>query len=380
MERNRQKILISCSTAKSLLKFRGKLIEELLKNNTVYVFTPTVEDPNLKATLIQMGIKIYENTLSRNTISVTSDLKYLRDLGKVIREVKPDVFFAYTFKPLIFGSVVASLLKVRTKVAMLTGLGYNFADEEKNMAKTITQKLLKFSLGFNKNLKIIFHNDDDRQELLKRNIIGPGSKTYVVNGSGVDLNFYTYSKPDINPIRFLLISRLIKAKGVEEFYEAASILHEKYPQVKFSVVGTFDGKQIDSIHPDLHKQITTSSWIDYTGWVDDVRPFIEKSSVVVLPSYREGTPRSILEGMSMGRAIITTDTAGCRQTVNSDQALKNGHLIKVKSVSDIVAAMESYINNPDDIVQYGLNGRAYAEQKYDVEKVNKDMLSILLPA
>lgn len=380
MEKNQQKILISCSTAKSLRNFRGKLIEELLKNNTVYVFTPTVEDPKLKAALIEMGIKVYENNLSRNTISVTSDLKYIRALSKVIREVKPDVFFAYTFKPLIFGSVVASLHKVKTKVAMLTGLGYNFADEEKNAAKTITQKLLKFSLGFNKNLRIIFHNDDDRKELLKRNIIGPNSKTFVVNGSGVDLNFYTYTKPEVNPVRFLLISRLIKAKGVEEFYEAASILHAKYPQVKFSVVGTFDGKQIDSIDPDLHKQITTSDWIDYTGWVDDVRPFIEKSSVVVLPSYREGTPRSILEGMSMGRAIITTDTAGCRQTVNNDLALKNGYLIKVKSVTDIVAAMEAYINNPDDIIQHGINGRAYAEEKYDVVKVNKNMLNILLTA
>jgi glycosyltransferase involved in cell wall biosynthesis len=275
--------------------------------------------------------------------------------------------------------VVASLHNVKTKVAMLTGLGYNFADEERNTAKTITQKLLKFSLGFNKNLKIIFHNDDDRKELLKRNIISHDSKTYVVNGSGVDLNFYTYSKPEVSPVRFLLISRLIKAKGFEEFYEAASILHQKYPDVKFSVVGTFDGKQIDSIHPDLHKQITTTDWIDYTGWVDDVRPFIEKSSVVVLPSYREGTPRSILEGMSMGRAIITTDTAGCRQSVNTDTNSKNGHLIKVKSVTDIVSAMESYIKNPENIIQYGINGRAYAEEKYDVEKVNKDMLSILLP-
>ena len=372
-----QKILISCSTAKSILKFRGKLIEELLKENTVYVFTPEIQDPKFRITLQQMGVIVYENALNRNNISVGSDIRYIIALSKVIREVKPDIFFAYTFKPLIFGSIMSALFNVKTKVAMLTGLGYNFADPRKSVTKSITQALLKFSLRFNKDLRIVFHNEDDRQELLKRNIISTGSKTYVVNGSGVDLTFYKYSQPEINPIRFLLISRLIKAKGVEEFFAAAKIIHEKHPALRFSVVGSFDEKQIDSIPYDLYQEITKSEFIDFTGWVDDVRPYIEKSSVVVLPSYREGTPRSILEGMSMGRAIITTDTAGCRQTINTNPEMTNGRLIKVKSVSDIVSAMEHFVLNPDDVINFGVNGRTYAEEKYDVNKVNKDMLQIL---
>ena len=380
MVNRKQKVLISCSAAKSLLKFRGKLIEELLKENTVYVFTPVVQDPKLRTTLQDMGLIIHENTLNRNNISIVSDLRYILSLAKVIRKVNPDVFFAYTFKPVIFGSVVASLLNVKTKTAMLTGLGYNFADTGKSFAKSITQTLLKYSLKFNRNLKIIFQNEDDLQELRSRNIIDGRSETYVVNGSGVDLSFYQYSEPNINPVRFLLISRLIKAKGVEEFLEAAKIIHQKYPEVRFSVVGSFDDKQIDSINHDLFKEITTSNFIDFTGWVEDVRPFIEESSVVVLPSYREGTPRSILEGMSMGRAVITTDTAGCRQTVNSNPELTNGRLIKVKSSADIVSAMEYFILNPKEIIRLGLNGRAYAEEKYDVDKVNKDMLQILLCA
>lgn len=378
MSDKRQKILISCSTAKSILKFRGKLIEELLKENTVYIFTPEIQDPNFRVTLQQMGVIVYENSLNRNNISVGSDLRYIAALTKVIREVKPDIFFAYTFKPLIFGSIMSALFNVKTKVAMLTGLGYNFADPRKSVTKSITQALLKFSLRFNKDLRIVFHNDDDRQELLKRKIISAGSKTYVVNGSGVDLTYYQYSQPVIEPIRFLLISRLIKAKGVEEFLAAAKIIHQKYPALKFSVVGSFDPKQIDSIPHDLYQEITESKFIDFIGWVDDVRPYIEKSSVVVLPSYREGTPRSILEGMSMGRAIITTDTAGCRQTINTDPEMTNGRLIRVKSVSDIVDAMEHFILNPDDVIKFGVNGRAYAEEKYDVNKVNKDMLQILL--
>ena len=380
MVSNQQKVLISCSAAKSLLKFRGKLIEELLKTSIVYVFTPEIQDPNLRVTLQQMGIIIYENQLKRNNISISSDIEYIISLSKVVREVKPDVFFAYTFKPLIFGSIVASLFNVKTKVAMLTGLGYNFADSDKSFSKSITQTLLKFSLRFNKDLKIVFQNEDDLHELMKRNILGKSSKTFVVNGSGVDLNFYTYSKPNIKPLRFLLIARLIKAKGVEEFFAAAKIIHQKYPALKFSVVGSFDDKQIDSINPGLYQEIINSEFIDFTGWVEDVRPYIEQSSVVVLPSYREGTPRSILEGMSMGRAIITTDTAGCRQTVNTDPEMTNGHLIKVKSVSDIVNSMEHFILNPEDVIKFGVNGRTFAEQKYDVDKVNKEMLKILFPS
>lgn len=334
----------------------------------------------MRKRLTQLGVIIFENKLKRNNISITSDLKYITALSKVIRKIKPDVFFAYTFKPLIFGSIVASLFKVKNKVAMLTGLGYNFADTSKSIPKLITQKLLRFSLKFNRDLKIVFQNEDDYNELLNRNIIDKGSKTYIVNGSGVDLDFYKYSKPDIDSIRFLLIARLIKAKGVEEFYEASKIVHQKYPLIRFSIVGAFNDNQIDSIDTDLYKEIVKSEFIDYTGWVDDVRPFIEKASIVVLPSYREGTPRSVLEAMAMGRAIITTDTAGCRQTINPDSAHINGYLVPVKNVSELAFRMETFIANPGVALQFGINSRTFVEQKFDVHQVNKDMLGILLPA
>ena len=375
-----KKILISCSAPGSLIQFRGKLIEELLKNHIVFVFTPEITNEVMRLKLTQMGVIIYENNLQRNNISITSDLKYIVALGKVIKKIKPDVFFSYTFKPLIFGSIVASLFRVKTKVAMLTGLGYNFADEAKSLSKLITQRLLRFSLKFNSGLKVVFQNVDDYNELLQRNIISKQTKTYIVNGSGVDLDFYKYSKPDIQEIKFLLVARLIKAKGVEEFHEAAKIIHKKYPLVKFSIVGPYNDNQIDSIHFNLYNEIVNSDFIDYTGWVDDVRPFIEKTSVVVLPSYREGTPRSILEGMAMGRAIITTNTAGCRQTINHDPQLINGYLIPVKSIPELAEKMESFILNPALIVQFGINSRAFVEQKFDVHQVNKEMLQILLPS
>ena len=379
MSQSKKKILISCSAPSSLIHFRGKLIEELVKNNRVYVFTPKITDDKMRVRLTQMGIEIFENSLQRNNISIISDLKYVLSLGRTIRKIKPDVFFSYTFKPLIFGSIVASVMNVKNKVAMLTGLGYSFTDTGKSTGKSVTQALLKFSLKLNRDLKIVFQNQDDRQELLTKNIIDTKSRTYIVNGSGVDLDFYKYSKPEEDNIRFLLIARLIKAKGVQEFYHAAKIIHEKYPSAKFSIVGSYNDNQIDSIDSNLHKEIINSDFIDYTGWVDDVRPYIVDSSVVVLPSYREGTPRSILEAMAMGRAVITTDTPGCRETVNTDPILINGHLVPIKNISELVSKMESYILNPGDSLKYGINGRAYAEEKFDVHKVNKQMLEILLP-
>ncbi len=374
-----KKILISCSAPGSLIQFRGKLIEELLQDHIVYVFTPKIQDEKMREKLTQLGVHIYENGLRRNNISVASDLGYIVDLYKVIKQIKPDVFFAYTFKPLIFGSIVSSLLNVKNRVAMLTGLGYNFTDTAKSFPKIATQNLLKLSLRFNKDLKVIFQNEDDHNELLKRKILSKKSKTYVVNGSGVDLSFYKYSEPNVKSMRFLLIARLIKAKGVEEFLAAIKIIHSKYPDVKFSVVGTFDGSQIDSIPQYLFDEIRNSDFIDYTGWVDDVRPFIEQASVVVLPSYREGTPRSILEAMAMGRAIITTDTAGCRQTINRDPEFSNGYLVPVKSVKELADKMENFVLNPPKAINMGINGRNYAIDKFDVNKVNSSMLKIFFP-
>lgn len=375
----KNKILISCSAARSLTQFRGKLIEELMKTNSVYVFTPEIPDEKIRKFLDQAGVIVFENSLIRNNISILSDIKYIIQLAKVILKIKPDVFFAYTFKPLIFGCIVAYVLGVKSKVAMLTGLGYSFANTKKSYSKSVIHRLLKFSLRLDRKLKIIFQNEDDREELIKKNIIDYHSETYIVNGSGVDLGYYPYLEPNISPVKFLMISRLIKAKGVEEFFEAVKIIHRKYPEVKFSIVGSYIDHQIDSVDYQFYKEIISSEFIEYTGWVDDVRPYIRDSSVVILASYREGTPRSILEGMAMGRPVITTDTAGCRQTVSPDPKHKNGILIKTRSVSEIVSSMEFFILNPDRIVPYGINGRAYAEEKYDVRKVNQEMLKILIP-
>ncbi|WP_316814816.1 glycosyltransferase family 4 protein [Pedobacter nyackensis] len=379
MTANRKKVLIACNSSRTLLQFRGKLIEELVAKNDVYVFTPKISQEHVKEKLKSLNVTVYENELKGNNISIFSDLKYIVQLYHLIKEIKPDIFFPYTFKPVIYGTVVANLCKIDCITPMLTGLGYNFTDKntKKRWVSTITKVMLKFSLSANKRIRIIFQNRDDYLRLVASGIIGIKHQAFVVNGSGVDLTDYTYSVPETKVISFLMISRLINAKGVKEFYEAAKLVREKFPGIKFKLIGAYDGN-IDAIDPELYANIRSGEVIQYIGQVDDVKPYIRNASIVVLPSYYgEGVPRCILEGMAMGRAVITCDSVGCRETINPSAKQPNGFLIPIKNISALAAKMEHYINHSRDILVYGLNGRRFAKQKFDVNLVNAAMLKIM---
>ena len=371
-----KKIVISCSNAGSLINFRGRLIEILLKNNIVHVIAPVIED-DIKKKLLDLGVNVHETSLNRNSISLYSDLKYITQLFRIIRRVKPDMFFAYTFKPIVFGSMVATLCKVDNIIGMLTGLGYSFTDSSNKFASLIVQQTLKFSLRFNKNLKIIFQNKDDYQELIDKRIISLRSKAFVVNGSGVDLSHYSYSAPDILKINFIMMSRLIKSKGINEYYQAATVIKKKYPHVKFNLAGGYQKGSTDSIDDELFSKIKANDVIEYHGWVADIRGLIKESTTVVLPSfYREGVPRSLLEGLAMGRPIITTDMIGCKETICNLPGKENGFTVPVQDVSSLISKMEYLINNPQEMIILGKNGRLLAEEKFDVEKVNQRMIEI----
>ncbi len=376
---DKKKIIISCSTPGSLINFRGRLIEELVKKHHVFVFTPKITEERHRITLEKLGVTIFENNLSRNSVSILGDVQYLFRLRGIIKKIKPDIFFAYTFKPIIFGIWLASRLKVKGIVAMLTGLGYNFTDSAKGSTiGRITQQLLRLSLQSDKRVKIVFQNQDDYKELIENNIINNDSKTFIVNGSGVDLSHYERSDPDLKTKGFVMMARLINAKGVGEYYRAAKIIKEKYPNIKFTLLGGYHPTGVDCISEELLEKIKSNGIVEYHGWVTDVRPFIKSASAVVLPSYyREGVPRSLLEGLAMGRAIISTDWVGCKETVNQDPANSNGFLVPTKDVVALAEKIEFLINNPSEIVRLGRNGRKYAEEKFDVFKVNKQMLEIL---
>lgn len=379
MEKQKKVILISCDSPRSLLDFRGKLMEALVLHHEVNIFTPLITQLPIRHRLNAMGIQIHENSLQPSTVSIRSDLKYIADLFRLIRRLKPDVFFPYTFKPVIYGTLVARLCRVTNITPMLTGLGYNFSDHTARITtlQRITRLLLRMALRPGKNLQIIFQNKDDCEKLLQLNIISLKNKVHIVNGSGVDMEHYSYSVPNLLRLNFLMMARLINAKGIREYYEAARVIKEKYPEVSFTLIGAYE-TNVDTIPETLYQHIIADGIVDYVGLVDDVRTYIKDSSVVVLPSYYgEGIPRCLLEAMAIGRPIITCNSVGCKETVNRQLKKANGFLVPVKDVDQLVAKMEYYIHHQTDITRFGLNGRKYAQDKFDVNKINRLMVNVL---
>ncbi|MGM9475681.1 glycosyltransferase family 4 protein [Pedobacter sp. GSP4] len=375
----KKKIFIVCDSSRSLLDFRGRLIEKMQQYNQVYVFTPKIEQESVRSRLKELGVITYESELNGSNVSILSDLKFIFSLYKLIRKIKPDIFFPYTFKPVIYGSFLAKICKVKLIAPMLTGLGYNFTNNSTSnkLIVKITRLLLKLSLKPNPRLNIIFQNKDDSERLIELKILSKKHQVYVVNGSGVDLTHYNYTKPATSPITFLMVSRLINAKGIKEYYDAAKLIRARFPQTVFKLIGPYDSN-IDAIHPDLYSEIAKGDVIHYIGQVDDVRPDIENASVMVLPSYYgEGVPRCMLEGMAMGRALITSDSVGCRETVNPDPERANGFLIPVKDAKALANKMEHFINNSDDIISFGNQGHAFARSKFDVNLVNTELFKIM---
>ncbi|WGQ09631.1 glycosyltransferase family 4 protein [Pedobacter gandavensis] len=386
MEHKRKKILSICDASDTLLNFRGQLMAALLIHNDLTVFCPAIKRKEIRDALSDMGVLIEENDLKSSKIALLSDLKYLRSLYRLIKRTHPDLVFPYAFKPVIYGTLVARYCGIKRITPMLTGLGYNFsnANPRRKWWSIITRNLLKIALWPHPSLRVIFQNKDDLKLLMHKKIIRKSASAYVVNGSGVDLQHYRYSVPVQEPMNFLMISRLINAKGVREYYEAAKRMRAIFPEARFKLIGP-DEDNVNSIDRALYQEIKSCRIIEYYGAVNDVRPYIRNAGVVVLPSYYgEGVPRSLLEAMAMGRAIITCDTTGCKETVSHghypSRAFSNGILIPIRDTNALVTAMTYFMKHTQDIIQFGWNGRALAAEKFDVHQVNTRMLHILQDA
>ena len=377
MSKTGQKILIACDSSKSLIDFRGKLIEEMVKQHQVYVFTPRITLQTERDFLSSVNVNVVETPFTGSNVSILGDIRYILRLFILLMKVKPDVFFPYTVKPVIYGTVLAKICRIKMITPMLSGLGYNFDERSLyTLVSTVTRFLMRLSLAPNEKLKIILQNEDDYFTLCKYRVITFKHQVFVVNGSGVNLQHYTPSDPDLINISFLMIARLINAKGIAEYYDAAKYIKSCYPFIKFKLIGSYDNN-IDAISPELLDKIKSGDSISYVGQVNDVRAFIKDASVVVLPSYYgEGIPRCLLESMAMGRAIITSNSVGCKETVEEglDQ---NGFLIPVKNASALISKMFYYINNRKAILRHGQNGLSLAAKKFDVHIVNSQMLKIM---
>ena len=368
----KKRFLMVAGYPDSLLNFRGPLLSALLAAGLdVHVAAPDVPAKSeVRQRLEALGVQVHEVPLKRTGMNPVSDLGSLFNLWQLMRRLKPDFFLAYTIKPVIYGNVAAWLARAPYRFALITGLGYAFQGEggQRSWLKRIVKNLYGFSLA--KVTKVFFQNPDDQALFYSLGILDTSNpKTVVVNGSGIDVDRFTVAHfPET--IQFLLIARLLGDKGVREYVQAAATVLKQYPNTVFGLVGWID-ENPDAIDSDELQNWIDSGVVKFYGRLADVKPAIADSSVYVLPSYGEGTPRTVLEAMSMGRAVITTDAPGCRETVVHG---KNGFLVPVKSTAELAAAMIHFIENPGLVVAMGKESRLLAEEKYDVRKVNDHML------
>lgn len=374
------KFLIIASYPASILKFRGALIEALKNAGfQIHIAAPDFksyqEDYN---ELKNMGYTVYDIPMQRTGTNPIADAKTLFALYHLMKKIKPDYVMGYTIKPVIYGALAATFARVPNRFALITGLGYAFQGaEELNYKKTNLQRLVHqlYATALSSTKKVFFQNPDDQMLFKKMGILKDSVSSFVVNGSGVNVFEYAVkpfpTNSNLPTPKFLLIARLLGDKGIREYAQAAKIIKNKHPQIQFDLVGWIDD------NPNAIRQDELDGWISeglfhYWGKLSDVKPAIAASSIYVLPSYREGTPRTVLEAMAMGRPIITTNAPGCRETVIDGY---NGYLISIKSVSELANAMEKFILNPELIYKMGAASRKFAEEKFDVNAVNQTMLS-----
>lgn len=373
------KFLIISSFLPSVLNFRGKLLEAIHQQGyEIHIIVPDLTSfPTEHEKLLNLGYYVHEVSMQRTGANPIADLKTLLCMYNIIKKIKPNYVLSYTIKPVIYGILAAWLAKVPHRFALITGLGYAFQNVEEDSQRSFFQKIVHglYQQALSHSHKVFFQNPDDLKLFQHLKLLQSNLPTVVVNGSGVNITEFNTLPFPLNSrnkpkISFLLIARLLGDKGVREYAEAAKLIKLQHPEVEFHLVGWIDE------NPAAIQQQEVDTWIadarlKYWGKLSDVRPAIAESSVYVLPSYREGTPRTVLEAMAMGRAIITTDAPGCRETVISGE---NGFLVEVKSVSSLVNAMQEFINNPALIEQMGQRSREIALHKYDVHQVSRNMI------
>jgi glycosyltransferase involved in cell wall biosynthesis len=373
LESEKMKFVLIAGHAESIINFRRNLINDLqYRSMDVHVLIPrlsSIDNEAIRDKIEAIGITAHEVRLNRTSLNPILDFIAFMHIAITLWKIKPDYVLAYTIKSVIWSGISSRFFKINF-YGLVTGLGFSF--QGKSFKRRVLTSLVVFlyKLALKNSKAVIFQNKDNRNIFIEKKIIEP-SKAYVVNGSGVDLEKYKVENLPRGAIKFLCISRLLGEKGLREYAEAAKIVKNKFPDVEFNLIGPKDSSP-DAIL--LNEVDTWSGYINYKGSTDDVRPYIKNAHVYVLPSYHEGLPRSTLEAMSMGRPVLTTNAVGCKETVEEGI---NGFKVSVNSSELLAKKMIWFVENSDQIGKMGIESRKMAEDKFDVHKVNEEMLKIM---
>lgn len=365
-------LLIVAANARSLMANRGDLIAETIKlGKTVEAAVP---EADFLEEVESLGIPIHKVRLSRTGLNPVADLGFVRQVRVLTRQRRPAVVFAYGLKPVVFGLLGARLAGARRCYAMVTGLGHAYTTESlrTRVVRLILAVLYRVSLRIAR--RTFFQNPDDLRSFVERGLV-PADRAVLINGSGINLErFPLQPLPDVACARFLFVGRLLYEKGLREFVAACRLVAERHPGCEFVVVGGHDPSLPHAVSTEEVETWKTEGVVRFVGAVKDVRSWLEWCSVLVLPSYREGTPRSVLEAMATGRAVITTDAPGCRETVEDGV---NGLLVEPRTVEPLADAMMRLAADPAAVARFAEAGRHIAEDKYDVHKVNAVILQTM---
>ncbi|MCU4520393.1 glycosyltransferase family 4 protein [Acinetobacter schindleri] len=367
------------TVASSFYGFRADLIRTLLKiGHQVYAFTSEYTAEDLKK-IEKLGATPITYTLNRGGLNPLADMIATYKLSKKIKVINPDLVFSYFSKPVIFGTLAAKLARASRVVGMLEGLGYTFTEQPEGLSKK-TQLIKKIQVFLYKIAlpqldQLIFLNPDDPKDLLEKYAINV-KKVEVLGGIGLNLQDYSYQVlSNIHlPLKFLFIGRLLKEKGIHEFVQAAKLVKKVYPESQFTVLGAIDHHNLGALQQKELDTLISSNIIQYPGHVSNIKEWITDSHVFVLPSYREGVPRSTQEAMAIGRAVITTDVPGCRETVVDGV---NGFLVPKWDSEALAEKMIYFIEHPEQIQLMGAESYKIAVEKFDAEKVNQRLVNIL---
>lgn len=355
-------------------RFRGPLLADMLALGlAVHVIGPAYEDEHRRR-IEAMGAVTHGVGLSRSGLNPLAELATLVRIVGVLRRIRPDLVFSYFAKPVVYGSIAAGIARVPARYSLIAGLGYVFSDTAprsrlgRRTLERFLSALYRFALG--RNRRVFFQNPDDLRLFVDSGLVA-ADRAVRVSGTGVDLAYYALHEPVTEPVTFVLAARLIREKGIAEFAAAARTLDSRGRAVRCVLLGPLDDNP-SAIARDEVMGWVEAGTLEWAGPVDDVRPWLERSSVYVLPSYyREGVPRSIQEAMAVGRAVITTDTSGCRETVEEG---RNGFLVPPRDPSALVRAMERYLDDPALIQRHGDESRRLAEERFEVHRINRTML------
>lgn len=372
------RIIIIGTVASSFYGFRADLIKTLISlNHQVYAFTSEYKQDDLYE-IKKLGATPISYSLSRGGLNPLADIKATYQLSKKIKEIAPDIVFSYFSKPVIFGTLAAKLAKVPRVIGMLEGLGYTFT-EQPNHASKKTQvikkvQILLYKLALPQLDKVIFLNPDDPKDLLDKYDIRV-KEVAVLGGIGLNLNDYSYTSIYPSQPTFIFVARLLAEKGIHDYIAAAKIVKSKYADAKFIVLGSIDKEALGALTEAELKRFTEANIVEYPGHVNNVPEWMASSSVFVLPSYyREGVPRSTQEAMAIGRAVITTDVPGCRETVIDGV---NGFLVEKWNPQSLAEKMIYFIEHPKEIKKMGYESYKIAQDKFDADKVNKRLINML---